>query len=124
VQPQFPKQKVRIAVNPSPQTWAQVRRTLAALDDPERCGIGLEIVSADKIVRLLERVVAKGFKIKVPTKLIPVLDLPAGLTEEVEVGEHRLRIEAQPRALRISPGALWYSAEVEAAAGPLRAASR
>lgn len=102
VQPQFPKQKVRIAVDPSRETWAQARRTLAALDDPERCGLGLEIVSADKIMRLLERIVAKGFKVKVPTKLIPVLDLPAGLTEEVEVGARRVRIEAKPRALRIT----------------------
>jgi hypothetical protein len=119
VQPQFPKQKVRIAVDPSPDTWAQVRRTLAGLDDLEECGIGLEIVSANKIVRLLERLVAKGFKVKVPTKLIPVLDLPAGLTEEVEVGAHRLRIDAKPRALRVTPAAMWYGADVEVAVEPL-----
>jgi hypothetical protein len=112
VQPQFPKQKVRIAVAPSERTWAQVRRTLADLDDLEQCGIGLEIVSARKIEGLLREVVARGFKVKVPTKLIPVLDLPAGITEEVEVGARRLRIEATPRDLRITPRALWYAAAV------------
>jgi hypothetical protein len=75
-----------------------------------------EIVSTDKIRRLLERLVAKGFKVKVPTKLIPVLDLPAGLTEEVVVGARRVRLETKPRALWITPEAMWYGAEVEAKA--------
>jgi hypothetical protein len=112
--PQFEQQKVRISVAPSPETWAQLRSTLASLDDFGKCGIGMEFISADKIIRILNGVVTKGFNVKLPTKLIPTLELPAGVSEEVEVGDRRLRVIAAPNVLRVTPQAFWYSARVDA----------
>jgi hypothetical protein len=112
--PEFPVQKIRISAEPSAETWAKVRATLSQLDEFEKCGIGLEVLSSDKVIALLTKVLTKGFKVKLPTKLVPTLELPASVSESVEVEDQQVELVVRPLHLRVEPRALWYSASVDA----------
>jgi hypothetical protein len=112
--PQFPVQKIRVSVSPSEATWAKVRTTMSELNDLGKCGIGMKVMSPDKIVALLTKVLTKGFNIKLPTKIVPTLDLPASVSESVEVEGREVHIAVKPRKLLVTPRAFWYSANVQA----------
>jgi hypothetical protein len=118
VRPEFPVQKIRVSAAPSAQSWAKARAALAELDDFERCGIGLEVLSDDKVIALLEKILTKGFKVKLPTKLVPTFDLPARVSESVEVEDRQVGLVVTPLRLHVDPGALWYSAKADVRVTP------
>jgi hypothetical protein len=110
--PEFPVQKVRISAEPSPQSWAKVRETLTGLNDVEKCGIGLEVLSENDVIELLQKLLTKGFKVKLPTKIVPSLELPASLSESVDVEDQKVELRIEPLNVRMTSAALWYSANV------------
>jgi hypothetical protein len=124
LRPEFPVQTIRIAVSPSEATWRKVRTTMSALDKLDKCGIGMQFLSSDKVVALLRGVLTKGFDIKLPTKIVPTLDFPASVSESVEVEGREVKLAVRPRLLRVTPQAFWYSANVDAGLGEIQPESR
>jgi hypothetical protein len=102
----------RVTVEPSPESWAKVRAALEHQDDITRCGLALD---PDKVFVQLQELVAKGFKIHLPRKLLRPITLPAGVTESVDVEGRRVAVAVTENALRITPAGLWYSIAVRAA---------
>lgn len=111
--PHFPVQKIRVSISPSEATWAKTRATMSELNELGKCGIGMKVLSPDKIVALLNKVLTKGFNIKLPTKIVPTLHFPASVSESVEVEGRQVNLAVKPRTLLITPRAFWYSANVQ-----------
>jgi hypothetical protein len=65
-------------------------------------------------VALLDKVLTKGFNIKLPTKIVPTLDFPASVSQSVEVEGREVHVAVAPRQLLVTPRAFWYSANVQA----------
>jgi len=101
----------RVKVELSRDSWAKVRAALVAQDDITRCGLALD---PDKVFAKLQELVAQGFVIHLPRKLLRTATLPAALTQSVDVEGRRVEVAAANNALRITPEGLWYGIGVRA----------
>jgi hypothetical protein len=110
--PQFPVQKIQVSIAPTEATWAKVRSTMAGLSDMGKCGIGMKVMTPEKITTLLTKVLTKGFSIKLPTKIVPTLTFPASVSQSVKVEGRDVQLSVKPRELKVTPRAFWYSAHV------------
>jgi hypothetical protein len=92
--PQFPELKVRLKVDPSAESWAAVDKILA-----EKTGVCGYVVEKVDVRGILERIVEKGFNVKLPVHKIKPLAVPVGI-------EPTMTVRGQPVALAIKVGGL------------------
>jgi len=109
-QPEFPEEKFRLRVDLSDESWAQVERTLASQDKIFKCGIAMD---PKKVIPQLRALGRKGFNIKLPRSIFRTVELPASVSESVEVEERQVALAVQPNALRVTPRTFWYSVAVQ-----------
>ena len=117
--PRFPDLVVNLEVEPSEESWAEVERVLGRRS--LKCRMALKLVD---VRQALERLLDKGFKVRVPQKILKPVRFPVGLRQSVVLEGRTYDLAVTPRALRISPKRLWYGADVtaEAAGAPLEGA--
>lgn len=106
--PRFPETKVKLRVDPSPETWRRVDALLASQQG--LCGWVLERVDVKKI--LAEQARVKGFGVKLPLHKIKPFRFPAGLSESVTVRGRPLALDVRTGELRIDEHAVWVGAQV------------
>jgi hypothetical protein len=111
--PSFPDLKVNLQVEPSPETWKEVNRVLAQRSP--QCRAALKLVN---VPALLQRVLDRGFNVKVPPRVFKPLRLPAVLRREVAVGGRTHLVLAAPRQLAVTPKVVWLGADVQSERGP------
>jgi hypothetical protein len=111
-EPEFPAEKFRLVVDLSPESWDEVRRTLASQDKIFKCGIALDPPDVIQKLRALGR---KGFNVKLPRSIFRTVELPASVSEAVTVETRRVELSVRPNVLRVTPRTFWYSAAVETA---------
>jgi hypothetical protein len=109
--PVFPDLVFNLQVEPSEQTWRAVARVLA--DRGAGCRAALKLVD---VPALLRRMLAKGFNVKVPPRVLKALRRPATVRRELTVEARTYALEASPRRLAAAPRFLWYAADVSLAA--------
>jgi hypothetical protein len=112
--PTFPRIKVKLKVEPSPDSWAAVQKIL---DDKEGvCGFVLDKVD---IAGVLEGLIGKGFDVRLPTEKIKPVAIPVGIAPTMTVRGEALRIAVKVGNLAITEHMLWLGADVTlgAAAG-------
>jgi hypothetical protein len=111
-EPEFPAEKFRLVVDLSPESWDEVRRTLASQDKIFKCGIALDPPDVIQKLRALGR---KGFNVKLPRSIFRTVELPASVSEAVTVETRRVELSVRPNVLRVTPRTVWYSAAVQTA---------
>jgi hypothetical protein len=111
-QPEFPAEKFRLIVDLSPESWDDVRRTLASQDKIFKCGIAL---NPPDVIQKLRDLGRKGFNVKLPRSIFRTVELPASVSEAVTVENRRVELSVRPNVLRVTPRTFWYSAAVKTA---------
>jgi hypothetical protein len=111
--PEFGDIVAHLEVEPSAETWAGVRRTLADQDSFWKCGVALK---PEQIEAKLKEVLVRGFDVKLPRKLFREIPLPASLAQSLPPVDGRTYLlQVSPSELAATPGLLWYAADVSLA---------
>ncbi len=108
--PRFEDLQVRIFVKPDEESWKVVEQVVA--ERGKVCRMALDKVD---LRAQLEKVLGKGFNVKIPSKIFKPVRLPAGVQKSLELQGVRLTLQVQPTALSIDADRLWYGADVRAA---------
>jgi hypothetical protein len=111
--PKFPKIKVKLKVEPSPDSWAAVQKILE--DKEGLCGFVLGKVN---IPGVLDGLIGKGFDVRLPTEKIQPMAVPVGIARTMTVRGEPLTIEVKVGNLAITEHMIWLGADVALAAAP------
>ena len=106
--PRFPVIKVNLKVEPSPESWAAVQAILDSKGGA--CGYVVEKVD---IRGVLERLIGKGFNVRLPTEKIKPMAVPVGIAPTMTVRDETLRIEVKVSDLVITEHMIWLGADVK-----------
>ena len=110
--PDFPELAVRLFVDPSEQAWAAVDEVVKG--QRKGCEIALDKVD---IKAQLAKILGRGFNVKIPPKLIRPIQLPAGVSQSLEVQGIRLDLQLRPTGVLVASDRLWYGADLSLQAG-------
>jgi hypothetical protein len=111
-QPRFPLIKVNLKVNPSQESWDSVQKIL---DEKEGvCGYVLDKVNVRAV---LERLVNKGFNVRLPTEKIKPLAVPVGIEPTMDVRGKPVALGIKLGRLAITEQMIWLGADVSVATG-------
>jgi len=91
------------------KSWAEVRAAIQEQDDVTKCGLGLD---PDKLLAKIRERLHEGFDVKLPPSLFRPVDFPAAVQQDVMIQDRRVDLAVQTHALRITPTAVWYAADV------------
>jgi len=119
-EPRFPPREFRIGVDMTDRSWAEVRAAIQEQDDVTKCGLALD---PDKLLSKIRERLREGFDVKLPRSLFRPVDFPAGVRQDVMIQDRRVDLAVQTHALRITPVAVWYGADVHTRIQPEGAAA-
>ena len=111
-QPRFPLIKVNLKVVPSEESWAAVDKILGEKDG--LCGYVVEKVNVRGIV---QRLVDKGFNVRLPTEKIKPMAVPVGIEPTMEVRGQPVALAIKLGDLAITEDVIWLGARVSVAVG-------
>jgi hypothetical protein len=111
--PKFPVVKIRLKLDPSPESWATVQAILDAKGGV--CGF---VVDKVDIRGVLEGLVAKGFNVRLPTEKIKPMAVPVGIAPTMKVRDETIRIEVKVSDLAITEHMIWLGADVNLGDAP------
>lgn len=105
--PRFPRVEVRLEVEPSKESWAEVQKVL---DDKEGvCGYVLDKVDVLAVVHAL---VAKGFEVRLPTEKLKAMRLPVGVQPSMVIRGKPVTLAVKVGGFAITPSMIWLGADV------------
>lgn len=107
--PEFPNLEIRLYVEPSKASWDDVNKLLDS--QGFRCRTALKLVDIPKAVKGL---LAKGLKVKIPSRIFKPVRLPAGFHDSVTFGGTTFALNVEPRGLEAVEDILWYGADLKA----------
>jgi hypothetical protein len=107
VSPKFPVVRVNLKVEPSQESWAAVQRILDSKEGV--CGFVLDKVD---IKGALERLIGKGFDVRLPTEKIKPMVVPVGLAPTITVRGAPVTLGVKVDHLTITEHMIWLGAEV------------
>ncbi len=110
-EPVFTHRAFHVRVDLLPASWDAIRDALDEQDQLLRCGLALK---PDEILGRLRDLLRRGFDVTLPASLFRAVDLPAGVRREIEFEDRKVDLSVDTRALRITPDAIWYGADVRA----------
>ena len=113
-EPIFAERRFHIEPKLTAASWMLVADALVEQDRVTRCGIALD---PEDIRRRLERLLARGFDVTLPSSLFRPVDLPASIAHETEVDGRRIALAADARELRVTPEGVWLGVGVASRAG-------
>jgi hypothetical protein len=108
--PKFPQVKVNLKVEPSAESWAAVQ---AILDS--KGGLCGYVVDKVDVRGILERLIGKGFNVRLPTEKIKPMAVPVGIAPTMKVGDETVRIDVKISELAITEHMIWLGADVNLA---------
>ncbi len=111
IEPRLPREKFPISMELDAESWNQVRKTLADQDKLMRCGL---LINPDSVIARLQGLGRKGLRFRLPRVFYHTVVLPAGLSRSVRILDSMVEIEATPRQLLLTPGLVWFGADVKA----------
>jgi hypothetical protein len=111
-EPRFPLIKINLKVNPSPESWAAAQKIL---DDKEgTCGYVLDKVN---VMGILQKLIDKGFNVRLPTEKIKPLAVPVGIDPTMRVRGQPVALGIKVGELAITESTIWLGAHVSVAVG-------
>jgi hypothetical protein len=118
--PSFGEVVLKIRLEPGERTWKTIEETLARLKDEKGGVCGLAIERLD-VRALVQRIIDKGFDVKLPSNLLRPLALPASVEQSVDIQGKSVTLGARPTDFRVTPEMLWYGADFGAVAADAEA---
>lgn len=107
VQPRLPRLRVQVDVNPSAESWAAAQKVLD--DKRGLCGFVLDRVD---VMGVVERLIEKGFSVRVPTERVTAMALPVGVAPTLLVRGEPVALGIRVGELVITEHAIWLGAHV------------
>lgn len=118
--PSFPDLGLRLKIEPSAEAWESIDRLVE--ERGFKCRTALKMVN---IRGVLKEILDRGFDVKVPSKVIQPIRLPAGLQTSVLLEGKTYDLFVMLQELRVVSNVLWYGADVSATvAGAPQAAAQ
>ena len=111
-QPRFPLIKVNLKVVPSEESWAAVDKILG-----EKTGLCGYVVEKVNVRGIVQRLVDKGFNVRLPTEKIKPMAVPVGIEPTMEVRGQPVALGIQVGELAITEDVIWLGARVSVAVG-------
>ncbi len=116
-QPRFPLIKVNLKVSPSAESWQAVDKILAGKEGV--CGY---VVDKVNVRGILERLVNKGFNVRLPTEKIKPMAVPVGIEPTMQVRGKPVALGIKLGRLAITEQMIWLGADVSVTTGAEAAA--
>ena len=105
--PGFPDLAVRIIVDPSEQAWGVMDTVMK--DRNKSCEIALDKAGVKERVA---GILGRGFNVKIPQKIFKPIRLPAGVTQDLDVGGAKLALAVKSAGVLVADDRIWYGADV------------
>jgi hypothetical protein len=111
-EPRFPVIKVRLKVKPSAESWGAVQKILDSKEGV--CGY---VVDKVDVLGIVQRLVDKGFNVRLPTEKIKPMAVPVGIEPTMEVRGQPVALGIKLGDLAITEHMIWLGANVSATVG-------
>ena len=118
-EPRFPLIKISLKVNPSAESWAAVQKIL-----DEKEGICGYVVDKVNVLGIVQRLIDKGFNVRLPTEKIKSMAVPVGIEPTMEVRGQPVALGIKVGELAITEHVIWLGAHVSVAVGDEAAAKK
>jgi hypothetical protein len=105
--PRFPVIEINLKVVPSPESWASVQKILD--DKTGVCGFVLDKAN---IPGVLDGLIGKGFKVKLPTEKLKPMAVPVGIAPTMMVRGQPVTVGVKVGQLAITEHVIWLGADV------------
>ena len=105
--PRFPETRVHLVVEPSPESWATVKRI--SEEQEGLCGFVLERVDIPGVVG---GILAKGFDVKLPMEKIRPVAVPVRIQPTMTIGDKPITLDVEAGGLAITEKMIWLGANV------------
>jgi hypothetical protein len=110
--PRFPKTKVNLKVAPSEESWAAVQKIL-----DEKEGLCAYVVDKVNVLGLVQKIIDRGFNVRLPTEKIKPMAVPVGIEPTMEVRGQPVALGIKLGELAITEQMIWLGAHVSVAVG-------
>lgn len=115
--PDFPREKFPLSMTLTEASWSKLRAALKVQDKLFKCGF---MINPDTVLARLRVMGLEGLRFGLPRRAFRTIFLPATISRAVRILTSPVELSVRPHQLRISPGLIWYSADIDArrSAGP------
>jgi hypothetical protein len=115
--PDFPREKFPLGMALTEASWSTLRAALQGQDKLFKCGL---MINPDTVLARLRVMGIEGLRFGLPRRAFRTIFLPATIARAVRILEAPVELSVTPHQLRISPGLIWYGADIDArrSAGP------
>jgi hypothetical protein len=111
-EPRFPLIKVNLKVKPSEESWGAVQKIL-----DEKTGICGYVVDKVNVLGIVQKLVDKGFNVRLPTEKIRPMAVPVGIEPTMDVRGQPVALGIKLGELAITESVIWLGAKVSVAVG-------
>jgi hypothetical protein len=113
--PRFGEIVLKVVLQPTEKTWEVLQATVEDIKEDKNgvCGMAIRKINIRGIV---QKIIDKGFDVKLPPKLFRDVSLPARIEQTVTLKDRTVSLEARPLGLRVTPLMLWYGVAMGAEA--------
>jgi hypothetical protein len=110
--PSFPVIKVNLKVKPSEESWGAVQKIL-----DEKTGLCGYVVEKVNVLGLVQKIIDRGFNVRLPTEKIKPMAVPVGIEPTMEVRGQPVALAIKLGELAITEHMIWLGARVSVAVG-------
>ena len=110
--PRFPVIKVNLKVKPSEESWGAVQKIL-----DEKTGLCGYVVEKVNVLGIVQKLIDKGFNVRLPTEKIKPMAVPVGIEPTMEVRGQPVALAIRLGELAITDQMIWLGANVSVAVG-------
>jgi hypothetical protein len=105
--PSFPETRVHLVIEPSPESWATVKRI--SEEKEGLCGFVLDRVDIPGVVG---GILAKGFDVKLPTEKLRPMAVPVSIQPTMTIRDKPITLDVEAGGLAITEKMIWLGANV------------
>jgi len=110
--PRFPVIKVNLKVKPSEESWGAVQKLL-----DEKTGICGYVIEKVNVLGIVQKLIDKGFNVRLPTEKLKPMAVPVGIEPEMEVRGQPVALAIKLGELAITEHMIWLGANVSVRVG-------
>ena len=105
--PRFGEVELKIRLRPTDEAWATFAAAVENVKDDKNGACGMAIKKLD-LQAVAQKIMDRGFGVKLPAKLLREIALPATVEQSVSFNGRTVSLDAHPLGLHVSEYMLWY----------------